>query len=156
MLALAARLARRELRSGLQGLGLMVACLALGVAAIAVVGALSAAIARGMAEQGQPLLGGDVEFAVMHRQLSPPEQAFLDQRGSVSTVATFRGMAAANGRRALVEVKAVDQPYPLFGVVRLSGGLALHEALAKRGERFGAVADPVLLAKLGIAPGATI
>ena len=156
MLALAARLARRELRSGLQGLGLMVACLALGVAAIAVVGALSAAIARGMAEQGQPLLGGDVEFAVMHRQLSPSEQAFLDQRGSVSTVATFRGMAAANGRRALVEVKAVDQPYPLFGVVRLSGGLALHEALAKGGERFGAVADPVLLAKLGIAPGATI
>src|SRR4029079_11814681 len=100
MLALAGRLARRELRSGLQGLGLMVACLALGVAAIAVVGALSAAIARGMAGRGKPWLGAGVKFAVMHRQLSQPERAFLDEHGRVSTVATFRGMAAANGGAA--------------------------------------------------------
>jgi putative ABC transport system permease protein len=156
MIGLAARLARRELRSGLQGLGLMVACLALGVAAIAVVGALSAAIGRGMAEQGQPLLGGDIEFAVMHRQLTPAEQAFLNDRGQVSTVATFRGMAAARGRRTLVEIKAVDALYPLFGSVKLAARLDLHDALAKRGNRFGAVADPVLLDKLGIAAGDVI
>ena len=95
MIRLAARLAYRELRSGLQGLGLMVACLALGVSAIAVVGALSAAIARGLSEQGQPLLGGDLEFAVMHRSLTAPEQVFLSARGQVSTVATLRGMASA-------------------------------------------------------------
>jgi putative ABC transport system permease protein len=156
MIRLAARLARRELRSGLQGLGLMVACLALGVAAVAVVGALSAAIARGLAEQGQPLLGGDVEFAVMHRQLTPAEQAFLDNRGQASTVATFRGMASAKGGRALVEVKAVDPAYPLYGAVKLGPGLDLHDALARHGGRFGVVADPVLLGKLGIGPGAAI
>src|SRR5689334_6224197 len=156
MIGLAARLARRELRSGLQGLGLMVACLALGVAAIAVVAALAAAIARGMAEQGQPLLGGDVEFAVMHRQLTPAEQVFLNDRGEVSTVATFRVMAAARGRRTLVEIKAVDALYPLFGAVKLAARLDLHDALAKRGNRFGAAADPMLLDRLGIAPGDVI
>jgi hypothetical protein len=74
----------------------------------------------------------------------------------VSTVATFRGMAAARGRRTLVEIKAVDALYPLFGAVKLAARLDLHDALAKRGNRFGAVADPVLLDKLGIAPSDVI
>jgi putative ABC transport system permease protein len=156
MIRLAARLAYRELRSGLQGLGLMVACLALGVSAIAVVGALSAAIARGLSEQGQPLLGGDLEFAVMHRSLTAPEQVFLSARGQVSTVATLRGMASAKGERALVEVKAVDPVYPLFGTVKLGDGSDLTTALVQRGEHFGAIADPALLGKLGIGPGDTI
>jgi putative ABC transport system permease protein len=53
-------------------------------------------------------------------------------------------------------VKAVDAAYPLFGAIRLGDGGDLHDALAKRGERFGAVADPALLGKLGIGAGDTV
>ena len=154
MIWLAARFAMRELRSGVQELNLLIACLALGVAAIAVVNSLSAAIDRGMSEQGQPLLGGDLEFSVMHRDLTPDEQAFLAQNGTVNMVATLRAMASAKSERTLVEVKAVDEAYPLFGQVSLEDGEArLGEALALRDGRYGAVADPALLQRLGLKPG---
>ena len=58
----------RDLRSGLQGFWIFLTCLALGTAAIAIVGSLGAAIDRGLIEQGQPLLGGDFEVALIHRE----------------------------------------------------------------------------------------
>ena len=57
-LALAARLARRELRSGFSGFRIFFACLVLGVAAIARVGSLAQAMLTGLASQGRELLGG--------------------------------------------------------------------------------------------------
>ena len=48
---LALRLARRELRGGLRGFRIFLACLALGVAVIAGVGSLSAAIKAGLVEK---------------------------------------------------------------------------------------------------------
>ncbi|WP_139323411.1 hypothetical protein, partial [Roseomonas sp. TAS13] len=59
-LALAWRLARRELRGGVKGLRIVLACLALGVAAIAAVGTLRAAVETGLAADGARLLGGDL------------------------------------------------------------------------------------------------
>ena len=58
--ALWLRFAARDLRSGLQGFWIFLTCLTLGTAAIAIIGSLSASIERGLDEQGQPLLGGDV------------------------------------------------------------------------------------------------
>ena len=58
-LAVAARIARRELRGGLKGFRIFLACLTLGVAAIAAVGLLRSAIERGLQDQGAVLLGGD-------------------------------------------------------------------------------------------------
>ena len=101
------RLALRELRSGLQGFGIFLACLILGVAAIATVGALTAAIERGIDEQGQPLLGGDVEVSLVHRDLTGDEAAFLAGAGRRSTVAALRAMAAGGDASTLVEIKAV-------------------------------------------------
>ena len=56
-LAVAARLARRELRGGLRGFRIFLACLALGVAAIAAVGTVRASIEAGLAREGAALLG---------------------------------------------------------------------------------------------------
>src|SRR5690606_20518683 len=76
---------------------------------------------------------------------------------ALSEVATLRAMArTAAGAQALAEVKAVDGAYPLHGEVRLHGGGTLDDALAPQGEAWGAVADRELLARLDIAPGATI
>ncbi|MBU6499104.1 MAG: hypothetical protein KGQ40_11305, partial [Rhodospirillales bacterium] len=61
-MSLAWRFARRELRGGVRGLGIVLACLALGVAAIAAIGTLRAGIDRGLAENGRAVLGGDLEI----------------------------------------------------------------------------------------------
>jgi putative ABC transport system permease protein len=63
-------LARRELRAGLGGFRVFLACLALGVTVIAGVGSLSAAIDAALTGNARTLLGGDVEFHLFHRPAS--------------------------------------------------------------------------------------
>jgi putative ABC transport system permease protein len=155
--ALPLRLALRELRAGLRGFYVFIACIALGVLAIAAVGSLSASLERGLAREGRTILGGDLSFILSHREVSAPERAFLEQQGLLSVAATMRAMARTDdGRTALVELKAVDAAYPLFGTVALEPALALPAALARSGSVFGAAADPALLARLDLAPGARV
>ena len=63
---------------------------------------------------------------------------------------------ADDGRTALVEVKAVDAAYPLYGEVALDPPQPLAAVLAQRDGAFGAAADPALLARLDLKPGARI
>ncbi len=53
-------------------------------------------------------------------------------------------------------MKAVDGAYPLYGNVALEPQQPLAQVLARRDGAFGAAADPALLARLGLAPGARI
>lgn len=152
-LALWLRFAARDLRSGLQGFWIFLTCLALGTGTIAIIGSLTAAIERGLDEQGQPLLGGDLEFALIHRETTPEEQAFITTKGQVSKVATVRAMAVAGENATLIEAKAVDGNYPLYGEVKLEGGMTLAEALATKDGVSGAAADPLLMGRLGIKAG---
>ncbi|WP_421693146.1 ABC transporter permease [Aestuariivirga sp.] len=147
------RFARRDLRSGLQGFWIFLTCLALGTGTIAIIGSLSGAIQNGLDEQGQPLLGGDLEFALIHRQTTDDELKFIASKGQVSKVATVRGMALTADNTALVEVKAIDGNYPLYGAVALEGGMPLAEAVAVKDGIPGAAADPLLMGRLGIKPG---
>jgi putative ABC transport system permease protein len=141
----------------LRGFYVFIACIALGVLAIAAVGSLSASLERGLAREGRTILGGDLSFILSHREVSAPERAFLEQQGLLSVAATMRAMARTDdGRTALVELKAVDAAYPLFGTVALEPALALPAALARSGSVFGAAADPALLARLDLAPGARV
>jgi putative ABC transport system permease protein len=156
--ACALRLAGRELRGGIRGLRVFLACLILGAAAIAAVGSLAASVAAGIKADARGLLGGDVEARLSYRPAGAVERAFLGQSGAVSEVATMRAMARSidGGRRSLIELKAVDNAYPLYGEVELTPALPLGEALARRDGRFGAAVDPALLARLGLAAGAEI
>ena len=107
------RYALRELRGGLRGFYVFIACIALGVMAIAGVGSVAASLSEGLAREGRTLLGGDVAFSLIQREAKPEEVAFLRSRGTVSVAATLRAMArSADGRLALVELKAVDGNYP--------------------------------------------
>ena len=119
--SLALRYAARELRGGLRGFYVFVACIALGVMAIAGVGSVASGLADGLAREGRVILGGDVAFSLSLREASPEERAFIDGRGRMSVAATMRAMARTpDGRTALVELKAVDAAYPLYGTVRPS------------------------------------
>ena len=151
------RFAWRELRGGLQGFYVFITCIALGAMAIAGVGSVAASLASGLARQGQVILGGDLSFTLITREATPPELAFLDSRGALSTAATMRAMARdAAGEATLVEMKAVDGAYPLFGQVALDPPGPLDAALAQRDGVYGAAADPTLLTRLHIKPGARL
>ena len=156
-LALALRFAARELRGGLRGFYVFIACIALGVMAIAGIGSVAAGLADGLAREGRVILGGDLAFSLSLREAGADERAFLDRRGQVSLAATLRAMARADdGRTALVEVKAVDAAYPLYGEAALDPPQPLAAVLAQRDGAFGAAADPALLARLDLKPGARI
>ena len=151
------RFALREMRGGLRGFYVFIACVALGVMAIAGVGSFARSLTDGLAREGRVILGGDLSFSLIHREASTAERAFLDGRGKVSAAATMRAMArAADGQLALVELKAVDGAYPLYGAVKLDNDMPLSAALAQRNGTFGAVVDTTLLARLGIKPGAKL
>ena len=167
---LALRLARRELRGGLKGFRIFLACLTLGVTAIAGVGSVSEAVLTGLQRDGRILLGGDMELRLTHVAADAEQLAFLDSRADVSSVAEMRAMARGEGetaRRVLVELRAVDALYPLFGAVEMTPAegfpAELAAALARRdgvGEdgpgadgHWGAVIDRSLLRRLDVAPG---
>ena len=151
---LSLRYALREMRGGLRGFYVFIACIALGVMAISGVGSVAASLADGLAREGRNLLGGDVAFVLFQREATPAELAFLRSRGELSLAATLRGMArAADGRTALVEIKAVDGAYPMLGELSLEPAVPLHDLLAERDGAFGAAADPTLLARLDLKIG---
>jgi putative ABC transport system permease protein len=148
------RYAMRELRGGLRGFYVFVACIALGVFAIAGVGALSASLSDSLEREGRTLLGGDIAFSLIQREAKPEERAFLQTQGQVSAVATMRGMVrSTDGRLALVELKSVDGAYPTLGKITAEPRLPMSDLLAERNGVFGAAADAVLLARLGLKVG---
>lgn len=152
-MSLAWRIARRELRGGLRGFWVFLACLTLGVAAIAAIGTVRGAIEGGLSEQGAVILGGDVEMQLTYRFAEPEERAWFEAQGDVSEIVDFRSMLAAGEERALTQVKGVDGAYPLYGAVALMPQMELSVALAGQGGVPGAVVDPVLLARLGLDVG---
>jgi putative ABC transport system permease protein len=151
-LSLAARFARREMRGGLHGFRLFLACLALGVAAIAAVGSVRAAIEAGLAREGAALLGGAAELDFTYRFASDAERAWMAARANaVSEIVEFRSMAVVGEDRALTQIKGVDTAYPLVGTVQLSPDIPLDTAL----ENDGAVMERALSDRLGLTTGDT-
>ena len=131
--SLALRYALRELRGGLRGFYVFIACIALGVMAIAGVGSVAASLSEGLTREGRTLLGGDVAFSLIQREAKPEEIAFLRARGQVSVAAALRVMArSSDGKLALVELKAVDGNYPMLGEVTLDPKMPMADLLAER------------------------
>lgn len=154
MMALSARFAARELRSGVRGFRIFLACLALGVAAIAAAGSTAQAFREGLAGQAREILGGDLAATVQQRPFTAKELASLEAAGQVSWTASARAMAeAASGDRRLVELRGVSGDYPLYGRVGLMGAPSLAQAIAPKGSAWGAAVEQSLADRLGLRIG---
>lgn len=169
-LGLAWRLARRDFRHGLAGFRIFLACLALGVAAIATVLSLSQAVHQGLLADGRALLGGDVALRFVHQPPTASLRADLVALGTTaqSLTAELRAMVLSEdrGESTLVELKGVDNAYPLHGTLALEqADMSLATALrpeAADGNSagngplvWGAAVEPAVLERLGlpVAPG---
>jgi putative ABC transport system permease protein len=155
-LAVAIRFALRELRGGLRGFGVFLACIVLGVAAVAAVASLARGMNESIAREGQALLGADIDAELVHRRADAAELAYLESLGKVSLVATMRAMSrrADGDDGTLVELKAVDRAYPLFGRLIVDGDAV--SAAVLNGDRQAALVDPELLVRLDLTVGDAI
>jgi putative ABC transport system permease protein len=160
VLANAWRIARRELRGGTRAMRIVIACLALGVASIAAVGTLSRAVQEGLKADGRRILGGDLEVAVGYRPMPEEAKAWVAARGGrISALTELRSMLVVEAgarERMLVELKAVDGAYPLYGAARVEPAMPLADAFAVRNGRPGLIAEQVVLDRLKLRPGDTV
>ncbi|MBS0410985.1 MAG: FtsX-like permease family protein [Proteobacteria bacterium] len=150
------RFALREMRAGVRGFRVFLACLALGVAAIAAAGSTAEAFRQGLASQAREILGGDIAVTLEQRRFTPAERAAFQAQGATSYAVASRAMAqTASGERRLVELRGVEGSYPLAGTVTLSPAMPLSQAFAVKDGVQGAAVEQALLDRLHLRLGET-
>lgn len=173
-MALAVRIALRDMRGdanggargsahwGLRGLGLLVAGVLVGAAAVALVGSASQSLIDGARRGALEAVGGDLSLRLFHRPPSLSELSVIRSQGDVSVSAELRPMVRAvkegqaHGSPLLVELKGVDMAYPLYGEVSVLPSIRLYSSLTQQGGVYGAVADPALFEALGLELGDSV
>ncbi len=179
------RMAWRETRAAWRHFLFFFLCIALGVGALVGVSLFAVILEQTVTREARSLLGGDLEIR-LSRPMSEKGEATLDSlanRGIAMTHATeLVAMAAAVGQQParktqLVELKAVEASYPLYGELRLDppsslgdhlhrdsgtcrgdSGNALTRALGSEGATqsgpcYGAVVQQSLLITVGLSLG---
>jgi putative ABC transport system permease protein len=143
-------LVARETRGSRARLGFVVACLAVGVAAVTGVTALVDGIQTSVRRDARALLAADIAIEA-RRELPPELFTFLAAREdtTIARVTELSAMASSPVTSRLVELKAAEAGYPFHGVLATDppglrpGALAADEAIAA----------PELLAGLEVAVG---
>lgn len=165
-------LAWRELRSSWRHFVYFLACIALGVGAVVGVSLFSANVERAVLKEARGLLGGDVEIR-LSRPLAERGSAVLTDLAArgiettrvdemVAMVAPVDRAQGGSGATQLVELKAVESRYPLYGVVRVEPDRPLTELLhpadasSCKNICHGAVVQEALLIRLGLVVGDAI
>jgi putative ABC transport system permease protein len=145
------------------------ACIAIGVGALVGVSLFSTNVERAVTKEARGLLGGDLEIRLTHL-LSLAGQAVLDsldERGMALThVSELVAMAARSTHGSavtqstqIIELKAVESTYPLYGAIRLDPAQLLDVLLHPDERRcgghscFGAVVQDSLLIRMGLSVG---
>ena len=154
---LVAGLAWRETRGAWRHFVGFLTCIALGVGALVAVLSVAASLDHSLGREARALLGGDLEVRGA-RPLDAAAEApvrDLERRGAaVTRVRELVAMARnpAKGSTLLVELKAVESGYPLYGRLETRPGQPLDELLAAG----GAVVEEAVLGRLGLALGDTL
>ncbi len=158
-LSAAFNIASRELRGGVRGFRVLLACLALGVASVSAIGTVRSNIETGLSEQGAAILGGDAEIELSYRFADENELAWMHSNADVvSEIVEFRSMAVSQSETAgsgLTQLKGVDDHYPIYGEVTLNPPLGIHQALSLHDGVPGAVMHSDLILRLGLEIGDT-
>lgn len=148
------RVALKDLRGDLRRFTILLACLALGVGTITIVGSVGAALQSALLRDARTLLGGDIEASLSYRAANPDERQEFQRLGKLGEVVEVMGRADAGEANSFLAIRAVDANYPLIGKVTVEGTDApLPDLLAERDGSFGLVADALLLDRLGLKLG---
>ncbi|MGL4406579.1 MAG: ABC transporter permease [Notoacmeibacter sp.] len=154
-LALAWRFSLREMRGGLRGFRVFLACIAIGVAAIGAVNGVAQSITTAIETEGASILGGDIRFELNQREATPEELNYLNALGKISATSGLRSMAlrADETDQTMVELKAVDIAWPLYGAVGTEPQMPVADVISGTGPVFGGAAPQTLFDRLSLKVG---
>jgi putative ABC transport system permease protein len=151
------RVALVDLRGDLRRFGVLLACLALGVATIALVGSVGAALQSALNRDARLLLGGDLEAGISYRFAEPAEKDYFATLGKTAEVVEVMGNARLGEEQAFLALRAVDGNYPLVGNVTITDPLTpdvpLFELIAEKNGVYGLVAETLLFDRLNLKVG---
>src|ERR1043165_8354347 len=152
------RMAVREIRSSWQRLLFFFVCIAVGVAAIIGLRSVIQSVRAGMSQQAQTLIASDI-LLTSNREFTPNVRDTLaaEQRaGRISEVSQateiptmVRPTAPGKAVTRMVELRAVQGGFPLYGTLALASGTYSHDLLLNH----GAIVRPELLSKLDLKVG---
>lgn len=152
------RIAVLDLRGDIRRFIILLACLALGVGAIAAVSSVGAALQAAVERDARVILGGDIEVRHRGSDISREQRAAVEALGQTARVVDLNARASAGDTGLLLSLRAVSDTYPLVGVVKLGPQTQqpLDALLAVTDGLPGVVVDPGVLDRLGIAVGETM
>ena len=148
----------RELRASWRRLLFFFVCVAIGVGAIVALRSVIQNVRAGMMREARAMMAADISIGtnrpwtpellkILEDRLSTP--AVLERTEALETATMVRAEKGGNVAR-MVELRAVQPAFPLYGTLTLADGIPYsHELLRGR----GAIARPELLAQLGISTG---
>jgi putative ABC transport system permease protein len=156
------RMAAREMRAAWQRLLFFFVCIAVGVAAIVALRSVIRSVRDVLGGEARSLIAADVLIAT-NRDWTPEALATINRRltgagatartETIETPTMVRPSDTAKVAARMVELKAVQAPFPLYGTMTLEGGQRYSHALL---EGHGALVRPELLTALGISVGDSI
>jgi putative ABC transport system permease protein len=152
------RMAAREIRSSWQRLLFFFICIAVGVAAIIALRSVIQSVRAGMSQQAQVLIASDI-LLTSNREFTSKvlDTIAAEQRsgriGVVSrateTPTMVRPADPSKAVARMVELRAVEREFPLYGTLTLANGRYSYNLLLNH----GVVVRPELLAQLDVKVG---
>lgn len=151
------RVALIDLRGDVRRFGVLLACLALGVATIAIVGSVGAALQSALNRDARTLLGGDLEAQLSYRLANDEERALFNTLGTVAELVDVLGNGVIGDNSVFLTLRGVGPNYPLVGSVDITEpqtpGASLQDLLVFKDGAWGIVADDLLEDRLGVKVG---
>tara|TARA_R110002124_G_scaffold284368_1_gene461482 strand:+ start:1713 stop:4265 length:2553 start_codon:yes stop_codon:yes gene_type:complete len=150
------RVALIDLRGGAARFAILIACLALGVAAIGVVSSVRSAVETAIARDARSILGGDLELRSARSDIGPDVLAALEALGPVSREVTINTQARKGDLTAFLSLRGVGARYPLVGAVTLAPGALpgnIADLLESQNDVMGIVLSPQAALRLDAEPG---
>lgn len=144
-----------EWTAGILGLWIFISCIAVAAFTMGTVWVLGGGLSAALERSSTTMLGGDVAIET-NIPLSGPLEQQLASLGPLSKALEFRSSGIVGNERTAIEVKGVDDAYPLYGSVVLESGRDLREVLDAEAALPPAVVERALLSRTGGKTGDTI
>tara|TARA_B110001450_G_C17658986_1_gene496409 strand:- start:96 stop:2639 length:2544 start_codon:yes stop_codon:yes gene_type:complete len=151
------KLSLRELKGSFNEFKIVMISIFLGVFIITAVGSLSKNLKYEINNKSSELLGGDFELSTTYQEFPIKIKEWLEKNGKTSLIIELRTMLTSNQsvglKRRIVELKAVDQNWPLKGVPIIVPNKSINKSLKMNDNNNGALIDASLKNQLEIKVG---
>ena len=151
------KLSYRELKGSIKEFKIIIISIFLGVFIISGVGSVSENLKYEINNKSNILLGGDFELSATYQPFPVQIKNWLDNNGKTTHIIELRTMLSSKilkeQKQRLVELKAVDNYWPLIGSLSVIPKIPINKSMKKIDNIHGALIDESLKKQLKINVG---